>query len=71
MDTLADTEDVPRVLWVPSRGRVAHVCACGEEHLEGDVGGLGRITEDIFRIVGFLHGGAEIVEFASWKMELC
>jgi hypothetical protein len=43
------------------------VCAGSEEHLEGDVGGLGGIADDIFGVIGFLHGGAEVVEFVPWK----
>lgn len=65
MHSFTDTVDVARVLRVPARGRMAQVGSCCEEHFEGYLGGLGRVAEDIFGVVGGFHGGAKFVEFSS------
>lgn len=48
MNTLANTEDVARVLRVPAGGGVTEVGLVGEEEFEGDVGGKGRVADKVF-----------------------
>ena len=62
VDALANAVDVARICRIPDRRDVALVGFRGEEELEGDVGGRGRICEEGVRLVVRLDGGAQVAE---------
>ena len=62
VDALADAEDVAAVHGVPERSAVAEVGLGGEEELEGDVRGSGRVCEDL---IGLVVGGDVAAEGAG------
>lgn len=65
VSSLPDTEDIARVLGVPAGSRVSKVCLVGEEHFEGNVGGLRRVFEEALWPVDAGHIATETVEFDS------
>lgn len=62
MDALANAVDVARICGIPERRDVALVGFRGEEKLERDVGGRGRVREEGVRLVVRLDGSAQVAQ---------